>query len=144
MSKHLCPVCGKHEFEEEYERCPFCGWWYDMVQEKYPDEDGGSNYLSLNQAREMYRRGRIDMIRHPHVYDENAERLDGADGIIAGLTPAEMWYMGEVIGDRVFFAKRPSVHELKDINEVLKRTRCDREEDDRIRRNLIQKIDSIE
>lgn len=57
--RHLCPVCGKHEFDEvgSYDYCPICGWCDDLVQEKYPDDDNCSNEMSLNQAREAYAKG---------------------------------------------------------------------------------------
>lgn len=38
MSK-LCPVCGKHNFEElnAFEQCPICGWYDDLVKRREPD-----------------------------------------------------------------------------------------------------------
>lgn len=54
----ICPVCGKHTFEEDgnYEICPECGWEDDAIQRNDPDYDGGANDLSLNQYREEYRK----------------------------------------------------------------------------------------
>lgn len=51
--KHMCPVCGEYEFEEEasFDICLVCGWEDDDFQAKYPDEDGGANILSLNEAK---------------------------------------------------------------------------------------------
>ena len=56
---HICPVCGKYEFEGfgSFDVCEVCGWEDDPVQERYPDEEGGANAMSLNQAREAYARG---------------------------------------------------------------------------------------
>ena len=53
---HKCPVCGKHEFEDEssYDICPYCGWEDDGVQLNDPDFDGGANDLSLKQYRKEY------------------------------------------------------------------------------------------
>ena len=57
--KHLCPVCGKYEFEEycSYDICEVCGWEDDAVQEKYPDLKGGANRMSLNEAKIAYASG---------------------------------------------------------------------------------------
>lgn len=56
--KHMCPVCGKHEFPklDSQDLCPVCGWWDDLFDEEHPDEDGGENIPSLNYARENYKR----------------------------------------------------------------------------------------
>ena len=60
-SSKRCPVCGKHEFEEEneYEICPICGWEDDLVQRSDPDYRGGANQMSVNEAREAYRNGKL-------------------------------------------------------------------------------------
>lgn len=57
--KHLCPVCGKHNFSEydSYEYCPECGWQDDGFQESEPDFEGGANDMSLLQAKEAYKKG---------------------------------------------------------------------------------------
>ena len=57
---YQCPVCGKYYFkyEDSFEICPCCGWENDYLQAVYPDEEGGANEMSLNQAREAYRNGR--------------------------------------------------------------------------------------
>lgn len=46
MAKFKCPVCGKYTFQEN-----------DGLQNKYPDLAGGANDMSLNQAREAYKKG---------------------------------------------------------------------------------------
>lgn len=58
MSKHLCPVCGKYEFEEEgsYDICEVCGWEDDSLQMSDPEYEGGANEMSLNQARAAWKR----------------------------------------------------------------------------------------
>lgn len=55
----ICPVCGKHHFEEEdfYEICPVCGWEDDGIQRDDPDYTGGANKMSLNQAKEAFAKG---------------------------------------------------------------------------------------
>lgn len=54
--RKICPVCGKHQFEDEdsYEVCPVCGWEDDPLQRDEPDFEGGANDLSLNQFKEEY------------------------------------------------------------------------------------------
>ena len=56
----VCPVCGEYEFEEfdNYHECPVCGWGNDGSQYKWPDTTGAWNHMSLNQAREAYKRGK--------------------------------------------------------------------------------------
>ena len=52
----LCPVCGQYSFTEPHDICPVCGWEDDRVQLRDPDFAGGANEMSLNEAREAYRR----------------------------------------------------------------------------------------
>ena len=52
----LCPVCGQYSFAEPHDICPVCGWEEDKVQLRDPDFAGGANEMSLNKAREAYRR----------------------------------------------------------------------------------------
>lgn len=60
--KYLCPVCGRHHFQEigAYEICPVCGWEDDPVQRREPYFEGGANSMSLDQAREAYAEGAED------------------------------------------------------------------------------------
>jgi len=51
---HLCPVCEKHIFNDEYEYCPICHWQSDFVQHKDLDYWGGANELSVNEAKIYY------------------------------------------------------------------------------------------
>ena len=57
--KHLCPVCGKHEFSryDSMQICPVCNWFDDALMIAEPDYNGGLRKMSLNQAREAYSRG---------------------------------------------------------------------------------------
>ncbi len=59
MKKYPCPVCGSEVIEEEgnFEVCPVCNWEDDNLQRDEPDYTGGANEMSLNQAKEAYRKG---------------------------------------------------------------------------------------
>ena len=54
-----CPVCGKHMFadDEDFYICPVCGWENDPVQNDDHDYAGGANHVSVNQAKELYKKG---------------------------------------------------------------------------------------
>lgn len=56
-----CKCCGAKEVPDGEIGlgfvCPKCGWEKDAVQEKYPDWEGGANKMSLNQAKEAYKKG---------------------------------------------------------------------------------------
>ena len=54
-----CPVCGELAFPYEgcWDACDNCGWFDDPLQRENPDEDGGENEMSLNQARAAYKAG---------------------------------------------------------------------------------------
>lgn len=58
-TKHICPVCGKYEFEESgsFDICPVCGWGDDPLQADEPDYDRGFNHMSLNEAKAAYAKG---------------------------------------------------------------------------------------
>ena len=53
-----CPVCGKTDLYEDGDVCDICGWFHDIVQEAYPDEEECENRMSLNQARKAFAEGR--------------------------------------------------------------------------------------
>ena len=57
--KHLCPVCGKFEFESRLslEICDECGWQDDVFDEDAPDSISGANEMSIEEAREAYKNG---------------------------------------------------------------------------------------
>lgn len=72
--KHLCPVCGKYEFEERgsFDICEECGWEDDLVQEENPDEEGGANQMSLNQYKAEYEaKGRPEWVKNLDNYVED-------------------------------------------------------------------------
>lgn len=55
----ICPVCGQTVFKHpnSYETCSVCLWQDDLVQTEEPDFEGGANEMSLNQAREAWKKG---------------------------------------------------------------------------------------
>lgn len=57
--KHLCPICGKTEFEERdsYDICRKCGWEDDWYQEENPDFGCGANEYSMNEYKAKYESG---------------------------------------------------------------------------------------
>lgn len=70
-----CPVCGKYEFEYEYDEygsfdiCPICGWEDDGLQGNDHNYAGGANSLSVNEARIEY-----FLLNYPATKEE-AEKL---------------------------------------------------------------------
>ena len=56
--ERLCPCCGGYLFSERnaYEICPVCGWEDDPSQRRDSALPGGANRLSLEEAREEFRR----------------------------------------------------------------------------------------
>ncbi|NLB54084.1 MAG: hypothetical protein GX808_14260 [Syntrophomonadaceae bacterium] len=59
-NKKLCACCGKPTLEKDslFEICEVCGWQDDAVQNDDPGYAGGANEMSLNEAREAYRKGK--------------------------------------------------------------------------------------
>lgn len=57
--KHLCPVCGKYEFEKRlsFDICEECGWQDDLLDEDNPDSVSGANEMTLDEAKEAYNNG---------------------------------------------------------------------------------------
>lgn len=55
----LCPVCGKYFFDRfgDDDVCEVCGWENDPIQYDNPDETRCCNRMSLNQAREAWKKG---------------------------------------------------------------------------------------
>ncbi|MGP1608965.1 MAG: CPCC family cysteine-rich protein [Clostridium sp.] len=52
-----CACCGNFTIEDEYETCLICNWSKDFIQEEDHDYWGGANDMSLNQAKEAYKKG---------------------------------------------------------------------------------------
>lgn len=59
LINHKCPVCGKFDFDKwnSLEICDNCGWQNDGFQADNPDEERGTNQMSLNQAKIAYANG---------------------------------------------------------------------------------------
>ncbi len=53
-----CACCGEMSLYERdsFEVCPICGWEDDGLQMNDPDYAGGANWLSLNQAKENWKK----------------------------------------------------------------------------------------
>jgi Zn finger protein HypA/HybF involved in hydrogenase expression len=63
MEKMKCPVCGESEFAEEddFDICQVCHWENSGLQHDEPNCWGGANRLSLNQARAVWKKHRINL-----------------------------------------------------------------------------------
>ncbi len=55
-----CPCCGFLTMGEKdhlsYDICPVCAWEDDSIQFDDPDMRGGANSVSLNEARENFKK----------------------------------------------------------------------------------------
>jgi len=60
MKKYKCICCGNFTLSSEqqgtYEICPVCFWEDDAIQFNDPEYEGGANGISLNRARENYKK----------------------------------------------------------------------------------------
>ena len=58
--RYACPCCSYYTFEEKpsgtYYICPVCYWEDDIVQLEDPDFSGGANEVSLNKAKENFKK----------------------------------------------------------------------------------------
>lgn len=54
--KYKCPCCESYSLETQggFEICPVCFWEDDPIMEENPNISGGSNDISLNQAKVNY------------------------------------------------------------------------------------------
>jgi|GEM_PF-610491 len=56
MKLEPCPCCGETQVHD-FQTCPICGWCNDYASNMDPDErDMANNDLSLNEAKEYYRK----------------------------------------------------------------------------------------
>ena len=53
--RRKCAVCG--QLVDRFDICERCGWQDDDVQHGNPDFKGGMNEMSLNEAKEAYKKG---------------------------------------------------------------------------------------
>ena len=56
MKEIKCPCCGKTTVSE-YAICPVCSWENDPIQLQNPSLSGGTNRMSLTEAKEAYHNG---------------------------------------------------------------------------------------
>jgi len=60
FGKYKCPCCGYFTLDEKpdntFQICDVCFWEDDGVQLHDPDFAGGANTMSLNQAKENYKK----------------------------------------------------------------------------------------
>ena len=60
MNRYPCPCCGYLTYHTpptgQFDICPVCFWEDNTVQSKEPDFDGGANDMSLNEARENFKK----------------------------------------------------------------------------------------
>lgn len=56
--EYQCACCEKYTIIEidNFEVCPVCGWEDDGVQRDNPEYPNGANRISLNQAKEAYKK----------------------------------------------------------------------------------------
>jgi len=59
MRKYPCRCCEQDTLEEEdfSDICPICNWEDDHYQNDNPNYAGGANRMSLNEAKEAYKKG---------------------------------------------------------------------------------------
>ena len=57
MTYKQCACCGEYTLEKKsmFDICPVCGWEDDGVQNDDPDYGGGANYISLNEAKRVWK-----------------------------------------------------------------------------------------
>jgi len=60
MKKYKCPCCEELTLKERspgtFEICENCYWEDDIIQFKDPNYRGGANDMSLNEARQRYKK----------------------------------------------------------------------------------------
>ena len=54
-----CPCCGEKTLDmpDFYGICSVCNWEDDPGQHEHPTDNIGANKMSLNEAREAYKKG---------------------------------------------------------------------------------------
>lgn len=56
MEKIKCPCCNYYTINEIYDICPVCFWENDPIQEVHPNTMLGANHVTLNVAKENYKK----------------------------------------------------------------------------------------
>lgn len=82
--KYKCPCCGYYTFDSkpigEYDICPVCYWEDDPFQAEDPNLEGWANKVSLNQAKENYKKfGAIEKRLTKYVRQPKKDELIGLD-----------------------------------------------------------------
>ena len=57
--KYTCPCCEFKTLDSAqglFDICPVCYWEDDNIQRSDPDYKGGANSISLNEARQNYKK----------------------------------------------------------------------------------------
>lgn len=57
--KHRCPCCEFKTLDDapgHFDICPVCYWEDDNIQRDNPNYRGGANNISLNEARQNYKK----------------------------------------------------------------------------------------
>ena len=66
MKRIQCPCCGYFTFLDDdcyyFEFCEVCGWQFDLSSHLKPDSIG-ANHISLNDARENFKKYGVSKIR---------------------------------------------------------------------------------
>lgn len=59
FEKEKCACCQQLTVykDAKFDICPNCGWEKDTTQNENPNYKGGANKMSLNEAREAYKKG---------------------------------------------------------------------------------------
>lgn len=60
LGKFQCPCCGYFTLgdtpDNSFDICEVCYWEADGIQLNDPDYEGGANHVSLNQAKENFKK----------------------------------------------------------------------------------------
>ncbi len=59
MKKYKCPCCEFNTLDSapgHFDICPVCYWQDDNIQRDDPNYKGGANSISLNEARQNYKK----------------------------------------------------------------------------------------
>ena len=81
--KYKCPCCGYYTLADKgmWIICPVCYWEDDCEQADDPEFEGGANGISLNQARENYKKfGACEERFIESVRPPKDDELTGLDG----------------------------------------------------------------
>jgi hypothetical protein len=79
MENKACACCGKKTLDPNvkfFDVCPVCGWEDDPIQNKHPDDDGGANHISLNEAKKAFAEGKDLLTLHNAAYKRHEDSLN--------------------------------------------------------------------